>query len=45
MAQNKYGMRASPKNVDIQFKDMLKIEDRGSKLENRLVIIFSLVFL
>ena len=44
IVQNKYGIKVRPKKVDSQFKDILKTEERGSNLENRLVIIFNLIF-
>ena len=45
IVQNRYGMRMRPKKVDNQLSDMLNTDDRGSNLENRLVIIFSSVLL
>lgn len=44
IVQNRYGIRVSPRKVDSQFRDMLNTEERGSNLENRLVIIFNLDF-
>ena len=42
--QKRYGIRARPRKVDSQFREMFSLEERGSKLENRLVIIFRLAF-
>ncbi len=39
-AQYRYGMNIRPRRVEIQFIDKLKILDDGSKIENRLAIIF-----
>lgn len=41
--QNRYGIKISPRKVDNQLSDILNTDDRGSNLENRLVIIFSLI--
>lgn len=40
--QYKEGINKSPIKVEIQLRGSCKIEDMGSKTENKLVIIFSL---
>ena len=44
IVQYRYGISIRPKNVDSQLRERLKIDDKGSNLENRLVIIFKLIF-
>ena len=41
-AQYKYGINISPKRVEIQLVERLKILDEGSKIENRFAIIFKI---
>ena len=43
-AQYKYGININPRSVDNQFVDSLKILEEGSKIENRLAIIFKIFF-
>ena len=42
-AQKRYGINSKPKKVEIQFNDKLKILEAGSKIENKLAIIFKWV--
>lgn len=44
MSQNIEGIISSPRKVLNQFKDSLKILEEGSNTENRLAIIFSLIY-
>ena len=39
-AQYKYGMNKRPKRVDTQLSEKLKSLEEGSKIENKLAIIF-----
>lgn len=41
-AQYKYGINIKPNKVDIQFIERLKILEEGSKIENKLAIIFKI---
>ena len=41
LAQKSCGISNNPKNVESQFNGRLSVEDSGSNLENRLVIIVS----
>ena len=40
-AQYRWGINVNPKSVEIQPSQRLKILDDGSKIENRLAIIFN----